>query len=94
MELESKIYFDTLFVQVQKSMFALLLSSLKYQAQMEGQLSKVARALFVQSSVFQDMFTLPQNKSIVTDGSDNEHSLILEGVMLAAFKPFVHVRVR
>jgi hypothetical protein len=93
MELESEIYFDTLIVQVRKSIFALLPSALKFLAQVEGRLSKVPRAVFARSSVFQDMFTLPQNKGTVTDGSDNEHPLVLEGVKLVAFKPFVRVAI-
>ncbi len=62
--------------------------------QVENQLFRVARHLFVNTSeVFSTMFSLPQDNVGVVDGSDDEHPLVLQGVESADFENILEALV-
>ncbi len=82
----SKFYWEPVTFLVRPS---LNLSELRLisASQVENQLFKVARHLFVDSSeVFSTMFSLPQGNVDVVDGSDDEHPLVLQDVKSADFE--------
>jgi hypothetical protein len=59
--------------------------------EVDGRLTHVPHKLFASSSVFQDMFSMPQNPDVgaVPDGSDNAHPLVLEGIKYEDYRAFV-----
>jgi hypothetical protein len=54
-------------------------------------LFQVPKAIFDGSSIFEQMFTLPQTEE--TDGSSNEHPLKLEGLSALEFRTFIAVAI-
>jgi hypothetical protein len=61
--------------------------------QIESQITKVPRALFKSSPVFQSMFTISQPPESPPDGSDDDHPLKLKHVSIYQFEPFLKVAV-
>jgi hypothetical protein len=59
--------------------------------QVENILFRVHRAIFDQSEVFQDMFRVPGSGDAVTDGTDDEHPLILHGYTAEDFRQLLKV---
>jgi hypothetical protein len=57
-----------------------------HSIQVEDQLFKIHRAAFNGSPVFEQMFSLPQIG--VSDGSNKEHPLILNGLTVDGFRAF------
>jgi hypothetical protein len=60
-------------------------------AKVENTLFRVPKTIFDGSSIFEQMFTLPQSGE--TDGSSNEHPLKLEGISPSEFRIFVKASI-
>jgi hypothetical protein len=58
--------------------------------QVENTLFKVPSAIFDESEVFQDMFSVPQ-EVLIRDGSSEEHPLVLEGYLASEFEQLLRV---
>jgi hypothetical protein len=54
---------------------------------------RVPRAIFADSPVFRDMFTMPQAEDTITDGDSDDHPLKLMSVRADDFKLFVRAVV-
>jgi hypothetical protein len=59
--------------------------------QVENVLFRVPRAIFRQSKIFQDMFSVPPGNGVIVDGSDDEHPLRLDGYTADDFRQLLKV---
>jgi hypothetical protein len=57
----------------------------------ENVLFRVNKAIFDQSEVFCDMFRLPAPGDAMTEGSDDDHPLILHGYLAEEFRQLLRI---